>query len=136
MTRATALLILALLCAATLSAQPKWIQMQNENFRVYSSASERDTRAALNQFERVRGFFLQFSGAPPPDPVPISIVIFGTEMEYLPYRLNETAVAYYSSQSDRDFIVIGKLGEQSSSIATQAYTHLVLTHGGYRLPHG
>lgn len=134
MTRATTLLLPALLCAACLSAQPKWIQMQNENFRVYSSAKEYETRKALDEFERVRSFFLQTSGAPPAKPVPISIIIFGTEKEYQAYRFNEFAIAYYAGQSDRDFIVIGKLGEQSSQIATHEYTHLVFRHAGYTLP--
>lgn len=103
--------------------------MQNENFRVYSSASERDTRLALNNLERVRNFFTA-----PAKPVPISVVIFGSEKEYLPYRFNEFAIAYYTGQSDRDFIVIGKLGDQSSQIATHEYTHLVFKHGGYVIP--
>ncbi|MEO5926835.1 MAG: tetratricopeptide repeat protein [Bryobacteraceae bacterium] len=128
------LFLLALLCAASLSAQPKWISMQNENFRVYSSASERETRDSLANFERVRGFFLQFTGAPPPKPVPVSIVIFGSEKEYLPYRIKEFAIAYYASQSDRDFIVVGKVGDESARIATHEYTHLVFKHFGYTLP--
>jgi Flp pilus assembly protein TadD len=134
MLRATQILLFALLCAATLSAQPKWITMQNENFLVYSSANERDTRDLLNSLERVRGFFIQFTGATPAKPVPISVVIFGTEKEYQAYRFNEFAVAYYAGQSDRDFIVVGKLGEQSSQIATHEYTHLVFRHAGYNLP--
>lgn len=123
-----------LLSTTAMAAQPNWITMQNENFRVYSTASERATREALNQFERVRGFFVQFTGAAPDKPVPISIVIFGSEKEYQPYRLNAFATAYYSSQSDRDFIVVGKLGAQSSQIATHEYTHLVFQHAGYSLP--
>ncbi len=134
MNRANLLFPLALLCAVPLHAQPKWISMENENFRVYSSASERDTRTALDNFERVRGFFVEFTGAQPAKPVPVSIVIFGSEKEYQPYRFNEFAIAYYAGQSDRDFIVVGKLGEQSSRIATHEYTHLVMKHAGYVLP--
>ncbi len=135
MYRANSLLLpLALLCAAPLFAQPKWITMQNENFRVYSSAGERDTRDALDNLERVRGFFIQFTGAAPQKPVPISVVIFGSEKEFQPYKVNEFAIAYYSGQSDRDFIVIGKLGNESAQIATHEYTHLVMKHAGYVLP--
>jgi hypothetical protein len=134
MTRAISLLLPALLCAASVFAQPKWITMQNENFRVYSSANEHDTRTALNNFERVRSFFIQYTGKAPAKPVPISIIIFGSEKEYQAYKFNEFAVAYYTGQSDRDFIVIGKLGEQASQIATHEYTHLVFRHSGYNLP--
>jgi Flp pilus assembly protein TadD len=108
--------------------------MQNENFRVYSTASERATRDAVNQLERVRGFFVQFTGATPDKPVPITVVIFGSEKEYQPYRLNPFATAYYSGSSDRDFIVVGKLGEESSRTATHEYTHLEFAHAGYSLP--
>lgn len=128
------LILTFLLSASAFAAQPEWVTMQNENFRVYSSASEGSTREVLNYLERVRGFFVQFTGAELDKSAPISVVIFGSEKEYQPYRLNSFAVAYYSSQSDRDFIVIGKLGAQSSQIAAHEYTHLVYQHAGYSLP--
>ena len=128
------LLPVVLLCAGPLFAQPKWITMQNENFLVYSSAGARDTQVALENFERVRSFFIQFTGAAPQKPVPISIMIFGSEKEYQPYRFKDFAIAYYASQSGRDFIVIGKLGDESSRIANHEYTHLVMRHFGYNLP--
>lgn len=123
-----------LLSTAAVSAQPTWITMQNENFHVYSTASERATRDALNQFERVRGFFVRLVAAAPDKPVPVSVVIFGSEKEYQPYRLNAFATAYYSRLSDRDFIVVGKLGEESSRTASHEYTHLAFEHAGYSLP--
>jgi Tfp pilus assembly protein PilF len=127
--------ILALLVStAALSGQPAWITMQNENFHVYSTAGDRATRDALNEFERVRVFFNQFTGFTPDKSVPVTVVIFGTEKEYQPYRLNNFATAYYASNSDRDIIVIGKLGVESSQIATHEYTHLVFRHAGYSLP--
>jgi Tfp pilus assembly protein PilF len=123
-----------LLSTVAISAQPTWIAMQNDNFRVYSTARERETRDALDQFERVRGFFIQLTGTPPGKPVPVSVVIFGSEKEYQPYRLNEFATAYYSSLSDRDLIVVGKLDEESSRVASHEYTHLVFRQEGYSLP--
>jgi Tfp pilus assembly protein PilF len=122
------------LTAPAVSAQPTWITMQNENFHVYSTSSERTTRDALNQFERVRSFFLQLTGTAPDKSAPVSVVIFGSEKEYQPYRLNAFATAYYSNLSDRDFIVVGRLGEESSRIATHEYTHLAFEHAGYSLP--
>jgi Flp pilus assembly protein TadD len=133
MSRASLFLALLLSTAAN-AREPTWITMQNENFRVYSTASERATRDVLNQFERVRGFFMQVTGVVPDKSAPISVVIFGSEKEYQPYRLNAYATAYYSSYSDRDFIVVGQLGEQSSQIATHEYTHLVFGHAGFSLP--
>lgn len=95
MLRALSILVF-LLSTAAVSGQSAWITMQNQNFRAYSTASERETRDVLNQFERVRGFFIQLTGAAPEKSVPISVVVFGTEKEYEPYRLNAFATAYWS----------------------------------------
>ncbi|MEI9812165.1 MAG: hypothetical protein WDO18_05585 [Acidobacteriota bacterium] len=48
--------------------------------------------------------------------------------------MNEFAIAYYAGQSDRDYIVLGKTGEQAAHTALHEYSHLVLRHAGYRLP--
>lgn len=127
-------LLVMLMTTASMAAPPKWITMQNEYFRVYSTANERATREVLNQFERVRGFFNQYAGAGAEKPDPVSIVIFGSEKEYQPFRPNAVAAAYYSKHSDRDFIVIGILGDESSQLASHEYTHLVFRHAGYDLP--
>lgn len=124
-----------LLCAGALTgADPKWIHIQNENFQIYSSAKESETRAAFNHFERVRSFFVQMTGAPPANPVPVFVIVFGSEKEYEPFRLNEFAIAYYSGRADRDYIVIGKTGEQAAKIVTHEYAHLVIKHMGLTLP--
>ena len=127
---------LALVTFATslFGGDPKWIHIQNENFSVYSSAGETDTRSALNHFERVRGFFIQLTGAPPAKPVPIFVTIFGSEKEYQPFRFNEVAAAYYTSQAGRDYIVLGKTGENATRIVTHEYAHLVFKHAGFNLP--
>jgi hypothetical protein len=123
-----------LLSTAAVSGQPTWITMQNENFRAYSTASERATREALNQFERVRGLFIQLTGAKPAKAEPVTVVIFGSEKDYQPYRLKSFAAAYYVNIDDRDFIVVGELGDESSHITTHEYTHLVFKHAGFSLP--
>ena len=111
------LVISALLCAADVYSQSKWIRMQSPNFEAYSRAGERDTRDALRDFERVRDFFLQVNQREPPKPVPVYVVVFGSEKEYAPYRFNEAAVAYYFGSPDRDYIVMGRTGEQAARIA-------------------
>lgn len=123
-----------LLCARASAGQPTWIVMQNDDFRVYSSASERATRDLLAQLELIRGFFNQVTGAKPEKTDPVSVVIFNSEKEYQPYRINGYADAYYANRSDRDFIVVGKLGDESSVIASHEYTHLAFAHAGYSLP--
>lgn len=108
--------------------------MQNEHFHVYSSAGERDTRQMLGQFERVRGFFFQVARAATESSTPVTVVIFGTAKEYQPYRFNNSADAYYTRRGDRDFIVVGEVGEQSSLTASHEYTHLAFEHAGFSLP--
>jgi tetratricopeptide (TPR) repeat protein len=135
MTRATFTLIASLLFAVSLpAADPQWIQMTSDHFRVFSSAKERETRAALEHLERVSGFFAQLIGHTPSASAPVDVVIFGSEKEYEPVRINEFAVAYYSGQSEHDYIVIGKTGEQANSIVAHEYTHLAFRHGNYNLP--
>ena len=123
-----------LLGSAAQAGQPAWKEMQNENFHAYSTASDRDTQGFIDHLERVRNFFIQFTGSAPAKPVPVTTVIFGSPKEYQPYRLNAFATAYYGNHTDRDFIVVGVLGEQSSQTAAHEYTHLVFRHGGYELP--
>src|SRR5689334_8687576 len=106
MTRLKWPVICAFLCACYGYSESKWIRMQSPNFEAYSSAGERDTRATLRNFERVRDFFLQVNQRPQSMPVPVYVVIFGSEKEYAPYRPNEFATAYYSGNASRDYIVM------------------------------
>jgi Tfp pilus assembly protein PilF len=133
MRRLTCILPL-LLSSVAQAGQPTWKEMQSQDFHVYSTASDRDTQAFIDHLERVRSFFAQFTGSAPQQAAPVTVVIFGSPKEYQPYRLNSFATAYYSNHTDRDFIVIGVLGEQSSQTAAHEYTHLVFRHGGYTLP--
>ena len=126
--------ICVLLCAANAYSESKWIRMQSPNFVAFSSAGERDTRDTLRYFERVRDFFLQINQRELPQPVPVYVVVFGSEKEYAPYRFNEFATAYYFGSADRDYIVIGRIGEQAAQIAVHEYVHLVARHAGLKFP--
>ena len=128
------LVISALLCTGDAYSQSKWIRMQSPNFEAFSSAGERDTRDALRSFERVRDFFLQVNKREPPKPVPVYVVVFGSEKEYAPFRFNEAAIAYYFGGADRDYIVMGRTGEQAARIAVHEYVHLVARHAGLKFP--
>jgi tetratricopeptide (TPR) repeat protein len=128
------LVISALFCAADAYSQSKWIRMQSPNFDAYSSAGEQDTRDALRYFERVRDFFLQANRRELPKPVPVYVVVFGSEKEYAPYRFNEAATAYYFGGTDRDYIVLGRMGDEAARIAVHEYVHLVVRHAGLRFP--
>jgi tetratricopeptide (TPR) repeat protein len=134
MAHVKSLVICALLGAALLPAQTKWTYMQSPNFQVYSGAGERETRATLQYFEQVRDFFLLLNKREPANPVPVYIVIFKSEKEYIPYRFNEFAIAYYTGRTERDYIVLGTGGDSTAHIATHEYVHLVMRHAGLNLP--
>ena len=134
MLRLNWLIILALFCAADAYSETKWIQMQSPNFEAYSSAGERETRDALRDFERVRDFFLQVAQREPPKPVPVYVVVFGSEKEYTPYRFNEVSIAYYFGGADRDYIVMGRTGDEAARVAVHEYVHLVARHLGLKYP--
>jgi tetratricopeptide (TPR) repeat protein len=134
MVRLKWLAICALFCAGDGYSQNKWIRIQSPNFEAYSSAGERETRDALRYFERVRDFFLQVNQREPPKPVPVYVVVFGSEKEYAPYRFNEFATAYYFGGADRDYIVMGRTGDQAAQVAVHEYVHLVARHAGLKFP--
>jgi Flp pilus assembly protein TadD len=127
-------LAICALFSADLYSQSKWIRIQSPNFEAYSSAGERETRDALRYFERVRDFFLQVNRREPPKPVPVYVVVFGSEKEYAPYRINEFATAYYFGAADRDYIVLGRTGDQAAQVAVHEYVHLVARHAGLKFP--
>ena len=134
MVRLKWLAICALFSAADVYSQSKWIRIQSPNFEAYSSAGERETRDALRYFERVRDFFLQVNRREPPKPVPVYVIVFGSEKEYAPYRINEFAAAYYFGGADRDYIVLGRTGDQAAQVAVHEYVHLVARHAGLKFP--
>lgn len=128
------LLSLIGLMAATGSAEPRWIHIQSPNFEMYSSASEGSTRETLRYFEQVRSFFLQATGRSVSKPVPIYIIAFGSEKEYLPFRPNEFASAFYHGGAERDYIVLSRTSSETFPVATHEYVHLVVQHAGLNLP--
>jgi len=134
MFRPSYLLLTALCSAVMVRAESKWIHLQTDNFQVYSQANEREARDTLNYFERVHSFFLQMTGKAPSNPLPVYVIVFGSAKEYEPYKIKEFALAYYAGGTDRDYIVMGKTGEQTAQAATHEYVHLVARHAGLRLP--
>ncbi len=116
------------------AADPKWIRMKSDHFEMYSSAGERQTREMLKSFEQVRTFFLQLIPVTEEHPIPVRMVLFGSDKEYEPYKMNSFTAAYYLPGAEHDTIVMGRGGEDSKPIAIHEYTHLVLEHAGLKPP--
>jgi Tfp pilus assembly protein PilF len=125
----------ALIPANAFAADPRWIRMAADDFEIFSTAGEGDTRRALEHFQQVSDFFASASHGKLSTNDPIRIVIFGSKKEYAPYKPNEIAVAYYTQSGGRDYIVLGNLGDNSAfQVAVHEYVHLIVQHGGFKLP--
>ena len=114
-------------------ADPEWIKLRSANFEVFTSAGERAGSQTIEILERTRSFFQQRMQLKPPDSVTVRVVLFGSEREYLPYRLSEVANAYYMGRNDADWIVL-VAGDQSSRSAIHEYVHLLVRHSKWRIP--
>jgi len=127
--------VLTVALAAARGAEPKWIRMPSADFEIYSSASEGDTRRALQYFERVQSFFEQSLGAGTRQKrEPVRVIVFGSKKEYEQYRPNEFAAAYYTQIAARDYIVLGSVNDEAFPIAVHEYVHLVTQNAGLKLP--
>jgi len=115
-------------------AESRWIRLQSANFEMYSSANPRSARETIQEFEQVRGFFLQVLGGRPAKPVPVRLVAFASAKEFEPYKLNEFATAYYQQTAGRDYIVMSHAGADTFPIAVHEYVHLLVKHSGLKLP--
>jgi tetratricopeptide (TPR) repeat protein len=124
----------AVFIGSAFGADPRWIRMPSDDFEIYSSAGEGDTRLALQYFERVRAFFEQALGGSPQKADPVRIIIFNSKKEYEPYRPNEFASAFYTQVAGRDYIVLSGANADIFPVAVHEYVHLVAQHAGLSLP--
>jgi tetratricopeptide (TPR) repeat protein len=132
------IVILAILGTAViprlLSAPEQWIKIETPHFELYTTAGEKKGREAILYFEQVRSFFLQSSPSKHAPEFPVRIVAFRSESQYKPYRMNESAVAYYAPGRDRDYIVMQDISSEHYPAAIHEYTHLIVKHAGLKLP--
>jgi Flp pilus assembly protein TadD len=129
-----AVTFVAVVLSSGSAADSRWTRLRSEHFELYSSASPRASRDTLRMFEQVHAFFAKMLPGAAGKEVPVRIVVFGSEKEYEPHRLNEFAVAYYTQTPDRDYIVMGKAAADTFPIAVHEYVHLLVRHSKLDLP--
>jgi Flp pilus assembly protein TadD len=112
----------------------QWLNIKSSNFELLTTAGEKKGREAILYFEQVRGLFIKLSKASPVPTLPVRIVAFRSEKEYAPYRMNDSATAYYLSSQDRDYIVMKSIDPELYPVAIHEYTHLIVKHAGLPLP--
>ncbi|MGH9582577.1 MAG: hypothetical protein ACRD4O_06550, partial [Bryobacteraceae bacterium] len=74
---------------------PRWLRVSTPHFEMYTTGGEGQALDELRTFEQVRYFFLKKNGAESVGSGPVRIVAFRSEEEFLPYRPNASAFAYY-----------------------------------------
>jgi Flp pilus assembly protein TadD len=125
----------ALLLLARTAPAATWLKLTSDHFELYTSAGEKKGREAILHFERVHSFFMKaLHREDTPLLPPVRIVAFSSEKEYLPYRMNEFAVAYYASEGHRDTIVMRGIGTESYPTAVHEFTHIILGHADAKIP--
>jgi tetratricopeptide (TPR) repeat protein len=126
-------LALLMLVPAAGNAQ-KWLKLTSPHFELYTTAGERDGKAALLRFEQVRDFFIKVGMPEPKLTQKVQIVGFDSTKEFEPYRPTENAFAYYQPGFNRDYIVMQNLGADTFPVAVHEYVHLLVRHSGLEVP--
>lgn len=130
----TRLAILIASLPVLLPAADQWIRLTTPHFELLTSAGEKKGREAILYFEEVRSFFLAASPSKHVPDFPVRIIAFRGEKQFKPYKLNESATAYYVRNHDRDYIVMEDIQAEHYPVAIHEYTHLIIKHTGLKLP--
>src|SRR5260370_19105208 len=127
-------LILTGITHRPLRAAEQWVKLTTPHFELYSAAGKKKGREAILYFEQVRSFFLEFSPSKKvPDP-PVGLGAFRGEKQYQPYRVSESAFAYYVQGRNRDYIVMQDILSDHYPAVIHEYVHLIIEHSGLKLP--
>lgn len=124
----------AFVLAASTLFSADWIRLKSENFEILSSASESKSNAVLHQFEQVAGFFQQLNKTQSNNSIPVRIILFGSQTEYIPYRMNESASAFFHPAPDADYIVLVSGSNNIQNIGLHEYVHLLIRRSHSKLP--
>jgi tetratricopeptide (TPR) repeat protein len=111
-----------------------WTVAANAHFEVYTDAGGDRARASLDWLQQLRGWLIRETGLRPDRLRPARVIGFATPLEYSPFRLRETADAYYIGTEGRDYIVMTMGGARAFEIAAHEYAHMALHSAGLRLP--
>lgn len=133
--RFAAVALASVLTTPLANAAEQWLKLTSSHFELYTNAGEKKGREAILFFEQVRDFFGKARGnAKPVTDAPVRIIAFRSDKEYKPYRISESAEAFYLDGYDRDYIVMHNITEESYPVAVHEFTHLLVKHAGIEVP--
>ena len=118
--------LIGLICLNAFAAN-NVIKLKTNQFAVLSEAGEASARRVLERVETARQVFegVRF---------PITIVIFGSERTYAPFRLGPSVSGFHQSGPDRDWIGILNSGPETERIATHEFLHALMSRAPVRYP--
>ncbi len=117
------------------AAAEQWLKVTSTHFELYTTAGEKKGREALLYFEQVRDFFGKIRAGKIAMPnTPVRIIAFRSEKEFAPYRVNDSAIAFYLDGYDRDYIVMRGITDENYPVAIHEYTHLLIKHANFDPP--
>ena len=120
--------------ASPLFSATEWLKISSPNFELYTTAGEKDARRTLEYFDQVRDFFMRVKSQQVTTRLPVTIIAFKNQKEYKPYSSRATAAAYFIGDEQRDYIVMGGVGQEHFPVAVHEYMHLLVRHSGLTLP--
>jgi tetratricopeptide (TPR) repeat protein len=127
-------LVLGLVMLTTFAADDSWITLRSPHFELFTDGGERLGPGLLVHLEQLRSLFLAQAGASAKSEVPVRIFAFRSTAEYLHYRKDETADAYYYGSPTRDYIVMPLVRADDYRTAAHEYAHAAIHGAGLRLP--
>ena len=129
------ILVLCALFGTPVFSAGAWTHASSDHFEIYTTSGDRRAREALAYFERVYAFFFaQPNLLSPRLTRPIRLVVFSNAREFRPYRPYESAVAYYRSSLDRDYIVMQSFGPDAYAVVAHEFVHMILARSNLRYP--
>lgn len=117
----------ALLWSTTVQAG--WIALRSPGLELYTDASEKSARVALDRLANIRRLLPEND----PEPTPLRIVLFDSERDYRAVAPTPKSDGFYQSGPERDFIVM-PAGAQLSRVVVHEYVHFALNPRGKRRP--
>ncbi len=115
-------------------AAAEWTAVSSPNFRLITTAGAGEARRTIEYFEQVRDFSERIRPTHVKNRLPVTIVLFRNEKEFRPYAPSEAAMAFYTGDHARDYIVMSGAGDDDKPVAVHEYMHLLVRRMELDLP--
>ncbi len=121
-------ILAALLFCTTLHAG-NWIALRTPGFELYTDASEKSARAALDRLANIRRLLPDNNV----EPIPLRIILLDSARDYRAIAPIDSSSGFYQSGPERDYIVM-TADAQLPRVVVHEYVHFALNVRGTRRP--